>query len=153
MCQCVVVFDCCVLSAMARQSVLDLRKFLESKSVYSIMWTSNDTGSRMNSKALLSFDFEIAGHVNGMKNIKHIRSIFKTNPAILSKPVLLIDKHSKSLEFGCFDCSINIEKYKFKDFNDVCYDFNSIYEEIMAFLHHWHGLKLNNPLSETSWIA
>lgn len=152
MCQCVVVFDCCVLSAIARQFVLDLKNFLESKNVYSILWTANDTG-RLNMKSFLAFDYEIVGHINGMKNIKHIRSLFKTNLAILSKPVILIDKHSKSLEFGCFDFSINIEKYKFKDFNDVCYDFNSIYEEIVGFLNRWYGLKLNNPLSETIWLA
>lgn len=151
--QCVIVFDESVLLSPCTEINKDLKNLIESSDVYAILWTSHIQSS-IDVKSYVEYDFEINGHVNGMKSMKHIRLLNKSNTNLLSKPFILIDRHCKSIEYGGFDYTINIDKYKVKDIIDVYYDLGKIVDEIYFYCNHWFD-KRNRKFStkSTSWLA
>lgn len=144
--QCVVVFDESVLLSPTMEINKDLKNLIESNSVYAILWTSHIQSS-INVKSYVEYDYEINGHINGMKSMKHIRLLNKSNASLLSKPFILIDRHAKSIDYGGFDYTINIDKYKVKDIIDVYYDLGKIVDEIYFCCNNWFD-KRNRKFSK-----
>lgn len=143
-----IVFNIHSISNYHDNVTYEFKRILEKPDIYTILW-SNEIRfmpAHVIQKDLnIKYDEEIIGHIDDMKSMKHIRSIHKTDKELLSKPMLLIDTHTKSLDYGGFDYSFNINKYKTSGYN-YTYNFDNLAIDVQNKINEWYGKKTFKPI-------